>query len=303
MDNNMPILVDCHAHLWESPGQLGRCAQTCRLEAHPSAGKSVSSYDLKMSAGPVTYTFLLGFRSRLMEVEIPNQFISDCVYQHRDCIIGFGSVDPIVDNVKAEAQRIDQEYKLAGFVVSPAGQGFHPTSTHILPLYRYAREHQMPIIIHNGQPFGQAGAEFSDPMLWAPVFREFNDVKFVITDMGWPWTDQSLVLVSEFENVYMDLAGLANQSWRGYQTLIKGYQAGVLNKFLMGSDFPATGISATIEAIYSVNQMVSNTPMPTIPRQRLREIVERDALRLLGLERFICNVPKAEGEKEEGVGS
>jgi predicted TIM-barrel fold metal-dependent hydrolase len=252
-----------------------------------------------MSARPVTFTFLLGFRSKLMEVEIPNQFISDCVYQHRDCIIGFGSVDPIADNVKAEAQKIDNEYKLAGFVVSPAGQGFHPTSTHVLPLYRYAREHQMPIIIHNGQPFGMAGAEFSDPMLWAPIFREFNDVKFVFTDMGWPWTDQTLVLLAEFENVYMDLAGLANQSWLGYQTLIKGYQAGVLNKFLLGSDFPATGISATIEGIYSINQMVSNTPLPAIPRQRLREIVERDVLRLLGLERYIANIPKATPLVEE----
>ncbi|NLE28054.1 MAG: amidohydrolase family protein [Phycisphaerae bacterium] len=299
MENKTPILVDCHAHLWESPSQLGRCAQTCRLQAHPSAGKSVSSYDLKISAGPVSFTFLLGFRSKLMEMEIPNEFISDCVYQHSDCIIGFGSVDPVMDNLKSEIHKIDQVYKLAGFVVSPGGQGFHPTSTNVLPLYRYACDHAMPIIIHNGQPFGTPASEFSDPMLWAPVFREFNEVKFVFTDMGRPWTDHTLMLLGEFENVYMDLAGLASQTWVGYQTLIKGYQAGVLNKFLMGSDFPATGISATIEAIYSINQMVSNTPLPTIPRQRLREIVERDVLKLLSLDRYAANISQPSTAMEE----
>jgi predicted TIM-barrel fold metal-dependent hydrolase len=287
MESKKPIIVDCHTHLWESTSQLGQSARTSRLEAHPSAGKSVSLHDLKMATSPVTCAFLLGFRSKLLGVDIPNKFISDCVYQYRDSFIGFGSIDPGADNVLAEAKRIKQEYKLAGFVLSPGGQGFHPTSTQVWPLYEFARANRMPIIIHNGQPFGVPAAEFSDPTFWAPVFREYSEVKFVLTDMGWPWTDQSLLLLGEFENVFMDLAGFTSRPWVGYQTLIKGHQGGVLDKFLLGSDFPEAGAAAVIEAIYSINQTVNNTNLPTIPRQRLREIVERNTLELLGLTGFI----------------
>lgn len=287
MDRKGPIIVDCHAHVWESTAQLGASARSWRLSAHPAAGKSVSMYDLKMAATPVNVTFLLGFRSALLGVTIPNKFIADCAYQYRDSIIGFGAVDPAAETVRAEAERIRVEYKLGGFVVSPGGQGFHPSSTAAMPLYEYARVHRMPIIVHNGQPFGTPALEFSSPALWAPILREFPEVKFIFTDMGWPWTDLALVLLGEFENAFMDLAGLNEHPWVGYQTLIKGYQMGVLDKFLLGSDYPGAGAAATIEAIYSVNQTVSNTNLPTIPRQRLREIVERDVLGLLGLEHLV----------------
>lgn len=284
MDSKAPVIVDCHAHLWESANQLGKCARSWRLTAHPGVGKSVSSYDLQMAASPVQVTFLLGFRSELLGVNIPNKFIADCAYQYRRNIIGFGSVDPNCGGIRAEAERMRLDYKLAGFVVSPAGQGFHPSSTSVTGLYEYARAHKMPIIVHNGQPFGSPATEFSSPALWGQVLREFPEVKFIFTDMGWPWMDQTLMLLGEFENVFMDLAGLTQNQWVGYQTLIKGYQMGVLDKFLLGSDYPTAGAAATIEAIYSINQTVGNTNLPTIPRQRLREIVEKNVLDLLGLD-------------------
>jgi predicted TIM-barrel fold metal-dependent hydrolase len=287
MENKSPVIVDCHAHLWETARQLGQSGRPWRLESHPSAGKSVSAYDLKTAASPVAVTFLLGFRSKLLGVDIPNKFISDCVYQYRESFLGFGAIDPTTDNVLAEAKRIREEYKLAGFVLSPGGQGFHPTSTQVCPVYEYARKYHMPIFIHNGQPFGTPATEFTDPTFWGPVFREYGEVKFVITDMGRPWTDQTVTILSEFENVYMDLAGFTTRPWVGYQTLIKGYQEGVLDKYLLGSDFPEAGSATVIEAIYSINQLVSNSNLPTIPRQRLREIVERNTLQVLGLSGLI----------------
>jgi len=296
MEHKTPIIVDCHAHLWESTSQLGKSARSWRLSSHPSAGKAVSSHDLMMAAAPVNVTFLLGFRSELLGVDIPNKFIADCAYQYQQNIIGFGSINPLSGSIRPEAEKIRLEYKLGGFVVSPGGQGFHPACTQAMRLYDYAREYQMPVIIHSGQPFGVPAAEFSYPVLWSPVFREFPEVKFVFTDMGWPWVDQSVMMLSEFENVFMDLAGLTTQQWVGYQTLIKGYQLGVLDKFFLGSDYPSSGAAATIEALYSINQMVSNTNLPTIPRQRLREIVERDVLGLLNLEGRISPVSNESNE-------
>jgi len=278
------MIVDCHTHIWEATSQLGRCADAYRLAAYSSAAKSASGYDLQAARGPVEVCFVLGFKSRALKVNIPNRFIADYTYQYQDKVIGFGSIDPVHDDVLTEADRIRKEYHLAGFVISPAGQGFHPTSTSVIKLYDYAREHQMPIIIHQGPPFGVPFGEFSSPVLWASVFREYRNTKFVFTDMGWPWQDQALLTAAEYENVYIDLAGLANRTWMAYQTLVHAYQFGLTHKLLLASDFPAAGSAATIEAIYSINQLVGQTNLPSIPRQKLREIVERDTLKLLGLE-------------------
>ncbi|NLX07331.1 MAG: amidohydrolase family protein [Phycisphaerae bacterium] len=278
------MIVDCHAHIWEATSQLGRCAEPARTRIYASAGKSAGSHDLQIASAPVDVCFVLGFRSRALGVDIPNKFIADCACQYQDKVMGFGSVDPVHDNVPAEADRIRRQLHLAGFVVSPAGQGFHPTSTDAMKLYDYAADHRMPVIVHQGPPFGTPFCEFSNPVLWSSVCREYRDLRFVFTDMGWPWTDQSLLMAAEYENVYIDLAGLVHRPWVAYDLLVKCYQMGLVHKLLLASDYPAAGAAAAIEAIYSINQLVGSTNFPSIPRQKLRDIVESNTLEKLGLE-------------------
>jgi len=282
-ENVSQIKVDCHTHLWESASQLGKCNSNFRLKNNPSASRLASSYDLIIASEPVTISFLLGFRSRLLNVDIPNKFIADCSYQYREKIIGFGCIDPTSDNIKEQTQQILKNYNLAGFVISPAGQGFHPNSSSAMQLYDYAAEHNAPIIIHSGQPFGAPAAEFSNPILWTEIIREYSQIKFIFTDMGWPWSDQLMLLLAEYENAYTDTAGLVQRQWTGYQTLVKADQMGVIDKFLLASDFPASNAASTIESIYNINQIASNTNLPTIARQKLKAIVERDVLKILEL--------------------
>ena len=96
-------------------------------------------------------------------------------------------------------------------------------------------------------------------------------------------------MAAEYEHVYIDLAGLTDRTWSAYQTLIKAYQLGLTDKLLLASDFPAAGTAAAIEGLYSIsiNQLVGATNLPAVPRQKLREIVERNVLDVLGIERQI----------------
>jgi len=255
---------------------------------YASAAKSASSYDLKIAAAPVDVCFVLGFRSHALGVDIPNKFIADYAGQHLDEVLGFGSIDLAADNVLAEAERITDVHHLAGFVISPGGQGFHPASTSATMLYDYANNRQMPIIVHQGPPFGTPFCEFANPVLFAGICREFPDLRLVFTDMGWPWPDQALLMAGEYDNVYIDLAGLVAQPLAAYQTLVKADQMGIIDKLLLASGFPTAGAAATIEAIYSINQLVGSTNFPGVARHRLREIVERNVLQLLQLERNLA---------------
>jgi hypothetical protein len=68
-----------------------------------------------------------------------------------------------------------------------------------------------------------------------------------------------------------------------YQALLGAHQLGVMDKLLFGSGFPAASASQCIEALYSINQLVHQTNLPTVPREAIRGIVERDALSALGI--------------------
>jgi hypothetical protein len=76
------------------------------------------------------------------------------------------------------------------------------------------------------------------------------------------------------------------------QTLQSCRDHGVEHKVLFASGFPFDLPARAIEAIYSVNSMLTATSLPNIARSVLREIVERDSISLLGL-----GVPPAEGDR------
>ena len=54
---------------------------------------------------------------------------------------------------------------------------------------------------------------------------------------------------------------------------------------LFGSDFPFLTAAEAIESVYRLHEMTQGTNLPTVPRERLRLIVERDALDALGIAR------------------
>jgi predicted TIM-barrel fold metal-dependent hydrolase len=279
------MIVDCHAHLWEAPHQLGRCAEPGRTRIYTAATRPAGPYDLQMANQPADVTFVLGFRARMLNVNIPNAFIAAAVQQQPDRLLGFGAIDPDHDNVRAQADHIRKELRLAGFVVSPTAQGFHPASTTATLLYDYATDNDMPIIVHNGPPFGGVFCEFGSPDLFAGVCREYSKLKLIFSHFCWPWSDSALRLAMEYDNVYINTAGIATQTWHAYQTLVKAYQLGVIDKFLFASGFPDGGAAAAIESLYSLNQLVGATNLPAVPRHKLREIVERNTLTLLGLDK------------------
>jgi predicted TIM-barrel fold metal-dependent hydrolase len=126
--------------------------------------------------------------------------------------------------------------------------------------------------------------EFAQPMLLDAVAREFPELRIVVAHMGHPWVDQTVVLLRKHAHVYADIAGLLRRPWLAYTALLSAYEYGVVNKLLFGSDFPHRSPAASIEALYSVNQMSHGSNLAAIPREQLQGIVERDALSLLGIE-------------------
>jgi hypothetical protein len=59
---------------------------------------------------------------------------------------------------------------------------------------------------------------------------------------------------------------------------------GVWPKLLFGSDYPFTTVNASIAGLRSLNAMLAGTALPRLDEQAIESLIERDSLRILGLE-------------------
>jgi predicted TIM-barrel fold metal-dependent hydrolase len=216
--------------------------------------------------------------------EIPNHFIAQYVNRFPQKLIGFAGIDPTEKTAAYEVVIAREELKLRGVTVSPANQDFHPTDSRAMRVYAECERLGMPILIHpSGQFTEQSKLEYGRPYLFDEVARTFPNLRMIIAQLGQPWIEETVCMLSKHANVYADVSGLLSRPWQAYNALVSVYEHGVIEKLLFGSDFPYTSATECIEALYSINQLAQGTNLPLIPREALRGIVERDTLGLLGL--------------------
>ena len=285
------MIVDCHTHIWDA-AQPGKDIEAAFRQAllRSTGGRDArfagaSIHQLLAAAKPVDKTFVLAFKSRYLDVEIPNAAVAACVREYPDKLIGFAGIDPtVVREAVAEMQKARDEMGLRGVTVSPAAQNFHPADTGAMQVFAEAARLKLPVLVQQGVSVAMAAKmEFARPHLLDEVAREFPTLKIIVAHLGYPWIDECVVLLAKHPNVFADISALLSRPWQAYQALVTAHECGVMDKLLFGSDFPRMSATTCIEALYSINQVVQGTALPTVPRQQLQAIVERDALPLLGL--------------------
>ena len=283
------MIIDCHTHIWESPQQVGLVphAESSAKMPQSALGRvpDASMDQHFMASEPVDRSLVLGFKSRYLGAEVPVELVSRYVRQHPDKLIGIAGIDPTnLSEALAEVRSAHDEYGMRGVTMSPAAQDFHPADSRAMQVYAEATRLFMPVIIDQGIHFSAASKmEFARPALLDEVARELPNLKIVIAHMGYPWVEECVVLLGKHANVYADVSSLLHRPWQAYNALLSAYQYGVMDKLLFGSDFPFTHATNAIESLYRINQLVTGTNLPTVPRQQLAAIVERDALALLGM--------------------
>ena len=286
------MIIDCHTHIWESPQQVGLKpldqGETSARMPHATLGRLPdASMDLHFaSSEPVDRSLVLGFKSRYLGAEIPVELVSRYVRQHPEKLIGIAGIDPTnISEALNDIRSAHGEYGMRGVTMSPAAQDFHPADSRAMQVYAEAMRLFMPVIIDQGIHFSAASKmDFARPALLDEVARELPNLKIVIAHMGYPWVEECVVLLGKHANIYADVSALLHRPWQAYNALLSAYQYGVMDKLLFGSDFPYTHATAAIESLYRINQLVTGTNLPTVPRQHLAAIVERDALSLLGMD-------------------
>ena len=285
------MIVDCHTHIWQSPEQLGDGALAELSRPTVIAGyqkmrllPQADTANHLLASEPADRTIVLGFKSRYLGAAIPNEYIADYCREHADRMVGFAGIDPTEDDALDQITHVTQTLGLSGLCLCPAAQDFHPSDTQAMAVFEKAAALRLPVVFYPGTHLSpKTKMEYARPHLLDEVARSFPNLKIVISHLGYPWVDEAIVLLGKHQNVFADIAALLRRPWVAYDALVRAHQFHVLDKLLFGSDFPFTTAGECIETLYTINQMAMGTNMPTVPRESLRGIVERDVMSLLGI--------------------
>ena len=200
--------------------------------------------------------------------------------------IGFLSIHPEVDGAFEELERARTDLGLQGIKLGPNYQSFDPLGTAALRVYALAERHGLPILFHQGaSPVQDAPLRYAHPLLMDEIAIRFPELRVVMAHMGHPWQRETIVTIRKHPHVYADVSALFYRPWSFYEGLRLATEWGALPKLLFGSDYPIATPAETAAGLRRVNEPIAGTGLPPVPLDAIEELIERDPLPLLGLER------------------
>lgn len=293
------MIIDVHTLIWSSNDQLGpeiATALRSRLPDHTGLPEANgTTHEQAMTC--VDVSLVLGFRADRLGARIPNEVVAAFVNGDSHKRLGICGIDPLSDDALDQLAS-GRDLGLVGATISPTCQGFHPAHSSAMRVYEQVVALNMPLLVASIEPLTRSAAiEFGRPALWDEVAQAFPNLPIVFGGLGYPWVDETLVMLAKHANMYADISGIVSRPWLLYNALLTATSLGVMNKLMFGSGFPFETPAKAIELLYSVNALAQGSRLPTIPRALLRGIVERDSLAYLGIEHDVA--PKKDSRRED----
>lgn len=253
------MIVDCHTHIDFPDNQLD-------FDTHIN-GCEQADYVFVLASNPEA-----------------NKIISRYIANF-DKMIGFAAFNPLKGKVDVESvATVLDKGRFKGAVIYPSQSGFHPCHTRAFRFYESIVELGIPVFFHNAIPTKDAVMAYAQPMLIDEVAIAFPEMKIILGSMAAPFFDQAVHLIGKHKNVFGDLTIRHTNVWQTYNTVLKAHEAGIMQKLIFGSGFPAGTAQSCIETLLGFNRLLANTNLPTVPRESIRGIIERDVFELLGME-------------------
>lgn len=279
------MIVDTHTHIWDSPDQLGQSAAKQMRDRRPNPWDAPTAGTLAHNRAmqAVDKAFIHSFESEHLGADIPVEQVLEYIGKHPGRYLGFAGIDPMRDGHLRRAEAA-LELGMVGITISPGAQAFHPSHTRAMAVYEMCQDRGVPILVHGTTHMGTgAQLQYAAPYLLDEVAHQFPELRMVVSQVGYPWIDQTLVMISRHEHLFADLTDVVRRPWQLYNVLLLAFQQDVMGKLLFGSDFPFCTPAQAISTIYSINTLPHGTNLPTVPREQLRQIIERDVLDALGI--------------------
>jgi predicted TIM-barrel fold metal-dependent hydrolase len=244
-----------------------------------------ADYEEAFAGVEVSIAFTIA-RDRTRVDSALNDRVSEFVAAAPSRRIGFLSIHPEVAGAEDELERARSDLGLRGIKLGPNYQVFDPLGDAALRVYELAERHGLPVLFHQGaSPVREAPLRYAHPLLMDEVAIRFPELRIVMAHMGHPWQRETIVTIRKHPHVYADISALFYRPWSFYEGLRLATEWGALDKLLFGSDFPIATPAETAAGLRAVNDPIAGTSLPPVRLDKIEELIARDPLPLLGLER------------------
>jgi len=280
------MIVDCHSHIFQYPANFSEeFIREAQARSRPKPIDLDASPEKHWAAmRSVDRVIVFGLRASYFGHLVPNEFVAAYANQHPEKVIGFASVDPTYESVRATLEYAIDKLKLRGVKIGPIYQNIHPTDKRMMEVYEFCQARKLPIMIHQGTTFlRRAPLKYSLPILLEDVALEFPDLKMIIAHMGHPWIGETIVLIRKQPNFYADVSALYYRPWQFYNALILAKEYGVLDKLLFGTDYPFTTPETSLQGLRNFDKLTQGTSLPRLEEEEIEGLIHAPALALLGL--------------------
>jgi len=281
------MIVDIHSHAWLDPQHFSPDfrAQAKRARAGMEVDLTVHYEDYRKTATAGDKAVVFGGKAKLSGVWIDDQYVADYVAADPARLVGFLSVDPTQPGWERELRDGHLGLGMKGIKLLPMYAGFRPDDERLDPLWKYATENRLPVLLHTGTTFiAQAPLECTLPRHIDVVATRFPEAKIIMAHLGHPYEGECIVTARKHPNVYTDISALHYRPWQFYNSLMLVQEYGVWGKLLFGTDYPFTTVDATIKGLRSMNDMLEGTALPRLNMKDIEAMIHRDSLTLLGIE-------------------
>lgn len=281
----MNMIIDLQTRVWPSIDRLGRetAEMVRRAQAERWIRESAEPEQLHESLGCVDAAFVHAYRSIRQDACIANEWVSDVVTKSPVPLYGIAGIDPMDPDAMDELGRAI-EMGFVGITVCPSDQGYHPTHSSAMRLWEKCESLSLPVMVARPGPLGSGAVlEFDRPHAWDEVARCHPKLNIVLGGIGYPWVDETMVMLAKHEHIHADISGMIQRPWQLFNALLTAHSMDVIDHLLFASGWPQETPAKAIETLYSVNGFSQGTPLPSIPRPQLRAIVERDVLAEFGI--------------------
>ncbi len=281
------MIIDAHSHAWRYPDHFQEDFRRQAIQAR--AGQEVDltvKYSEYQDTSPEEVrTIVFGGKARLSGLWVEDQYVADYVSAHPDSLIGFLSVDPTQKDWEKELYVGHQELGLKGIKLLPMYAGFMPDDSMLDPLWSYADQHALPVLLHTGTTFvSQALLAYTLPRNLDPVAIRYPEVKIILAHLSHPYEAECVAVIRKHPNVYADISALHYRPLQLHNSLMLVQEYGVWDKVLFGTDYPFTTVNETLAGLRNLNRMLDGTALPRLNESKIEKMISRKTLSILGLE-------------------
>ena len=189
---------------------------------------------------------------------VSNDEIFKLVQLEPEKFIGFASVDPFRKDALDILEYAFTNLNLKGLKLHPSKQHFYPHDPRLNELYQLCIRYDKPIMFHSGLSWEKdALSHFSRPIEFERVAVKFPKLRICLAHFGWPWVQETAMLLLKYTNVYTDTG------------LLYFDDANTFYKRIFTEDIPSTWIDRSLR-----HQIMFGSNNPRFEQIRMAKALE-----------------------------